>query len=99
VGILTIVLPYWTETDQHAMLWTGTAASAIDLSTLLPANFSSSEATAIDPTGNIFGWALDSSGNYHAIEWSSVTAPEPASLSVLALSTALFARRRSPQPK
>ena len=62
--------------ETHAVAWNGSAASAVDLQTLLPAGYTESEALAVDSSGNIFGVAFDSAGNEHAIEW---TVPEPAS--------------------
>ncbi len=42
----------------HAMVWSGTAVSAIDLHLLLPPGYASSQAVAIDPaTGTVFGFA------------------------------------------
>ena len=60
-----------------AALWTGTAASAIDLAKLLPFTATRSLAYTIDPQGNAWGTATDSTGVIHSIEWSPV--PEPAS--------------------
>ena len=57
-----------TGGNYHALLWTGTAASGIDLNAVLPATFTTSEATAVDSNGNVFGYAVDSSGAYHVIE-------------------------------
>ncbi|HEY8748065.1 MAG TPA: DUF4082 domain-containing protein [Tepidisphaeraceae bacterium] len=54
----------------HALLWSGTAASITDLQQYLPANFTASRAYSIDANGNIFGEAQDSSGSYHAVEWT-----------------------------
>lgn len=53
----------------HAVVWTGTANSAIDLQALLPARYTQSIGSSIDPAGNVFGWANDSAGNYYAVEW------------------------------
>ncbi len=50
------------------LLWTGTAASAVDLQALLPSDFSSSTARAIDPYGNIVGSAFVGATSY-AVEW------------------------------
>ena len=56
-----------TGGNFHALLWAGAAASAVDLNTLLP-SFTSSQATAIDPYGNIVGSASNGSGS-HAVVW------------------------------
>jgi hypothetical protein len=84
--------------DFHALLWTGTASSAIDLETLLPSSgtWDYSQAFSIDPSGNVYGVAY---GTYngltttYAVEWSPV--PEPASATLFGLAgIALLARRR-----
>lgn len=74
---------------SHALLWQGSAASQVDLQSLLPAGFTSSAACSIDAAGNIYGYAVDSSGQYHAVQW----VPEPGGL-VLAGGVALLAQRR-----
>jgi hypothetical protein len=86
--------------DAIALLWSGTAASAVNLQSLLPASgtWEFSNAYSIDANGNIFGTAYgtyDSSTGYFAVEWSPV--PDPASFSVLALGlpTLLLRRRRN----
>ncbi len=59
-----------TGGNNHALLWTGTAASAIDLHALLPAGFYWSQAQAVDPYGNIVGYAITSiDGAEHAVAW------------------------------
>jgi uncharacterized membrane protein len=62
-------------TRHHAMLWDGTAQSAVDLQLELPSTISNSEAYSIDAAGNVFGVAYDSTGGAYAVEWSP--APEP----------------------
>jgi hypothetical protein len=71
---------------QDAVLWSGTAVSAIDLSLLLPFASTDSTAFTIDPEGNIWGTATDSTGAIHAVEWSPV--PEPAGWFLLAAGAA-----------
>jgi hypothetical protein len=66
----------------HAILWSGTADSAIDLNSLLPFQSGSSTAYTIDAQGNIWGIANDMQGNLHAVEWSPV--PEPATCALFA---------------
>ena len=79
----------------HAILWSGSATSAIDLQQFLPSNFIYSEANAIDSQGNIVGNALDNTRRTHAILWQPV--PEPATFVMLgigALSLGFFWRRK-----
>ena len=73
-----------------AMVWNGTADSATDLGSLLPTNFTS-EATSIDPAGDVFGIARDSLGNGTAVEW--VPVPEPSAMTLVFATAALIHRR------
>jgi hypothetical protein len=84
----------------HAFLWSGTAASMLDLQPLLPGQYSDSAAYYIDPSDNVFGEAY---GTYNgvtgefAVEWSPTSnVPEPATASLILISTAgfLFRPRR-----
>jgi hypothetical protein len=81
--------------NLQALLWTDTAASAVDLETFLPSNdsWTSSSADSIDSNGNVFGYAIDSNNNYFAVEWSPV--PEPTMDTVLlTIAAGLLLRRR-----
>ncbi len=81
-------------TNYHAMVWSGTADSAVDLHALLPPGFIASLAYDIDANGNIFGTATEASGTvYDSIEWAVVPEPSQISLAALALIT-LFIRGR-----
>jgi uncharacterized membrane protein len=54
----------------HALLWTGSAGSVIDLQQYLPTTFTSSEAYAIDASGEILGSAYSTSTvSWHAVLW------------------------------
>jgi hypothetical protein len=79
---------------EHAMVWSGTAESAVDLHALLPPalRFARSSAFAIDEFGNVFGRAETPDGD-HAIMWA---VPEPGlgGLAMLAVVHGLFGRRR-----
>ena len=78
---------------DHALLWNDTASSVIDLQTFLPASYSQSHAYSIDANGNIFGDVTrELDGATLAMEWVAV--PEPSSLAVLGVATALLTRRR-----
>jgi hypothetical protein len=81
-----------------AMLWSGSAASAVKLQTLLPTGaWTGSTAYSIDDAGNVFGVAAGTfngvSGTY-AVQWSPV--PEPATASLLAIAAISMLRARSP---
>jgi hypothetical protein len=77
----------------RAVVWSGTAASAVDLEALLPANLTQSWAVNIDSEGNVFGFALDEAeGTFHAVEWSPT--PEPSVLVLAGFGAALLRHRR-----
>jgi MYXO-CTERM domain-containing protein len=83
--------------ERHAVLWSGTADSVIDLHQFLPnpERFVLSTAEDIDDAGNVYGWALEEGspgGRFHAIVWQVV--PEPSAAGVLALAAAGLLRRR-----
>ncbi len=78
-------------TNPHALLWSGSAASYFDLQSVLPASFAGSYASSIDGS-SVYGFAVDTSGNYHAIEWTIV--PEPGSVGLLGLTMLACAPRR-----
>jgi hypothetical protein len=77
---------------HHALVWSGTAASAVNLQAVLPSAFVSSTAYSIDPAGNIFGIATDSSGRSHAVEW---VVPDPSAVELAPLLLAMMALPRA----
>jgi hypothetical protein len=54
---------------QHAMAWTGTAGSAVDLNQFLPAGYTDASARAIDAGGNIVGFASQPGQASHMLMW------------------------------
>jgi hypothetical protein len=61
----------------HALLWSGTADSAIDLNRFLPSGYNTdSRALAINSTGDVVGWGSGTKG-LHAFLWRLVTKPHP----------------------
>jgi hypothetical protein len=64
---------------SHAVVWQGSAESAIDLHTFLPQSYKDSAATGIDDQGNVLGVAIDSDGTAHDMLWRAAKAPSSAS--------------------
>ena len=83
----------------NVTIWSGSAASAVNLSALMPSTFFvpyegiNSLANAplyLDANGNVFGYALDNSTQlYHAIEFSPVPEPSSAAIGISAVLTLL----------
>ena len=67
--------------EVHAMLWSGTAASFIDLHSFLPEGRTNSVARGIDSEGNIVGYA-----DGQAVMWT-VTIPASGTVILAALGT------------
>jgi hypothetical protein len=86
-----------TIISGNALLWSGTADSAVNLQTLLPATgtWFNSYAFWIDPAGNVYGTAQGINAGAEAtfsLEWSPV--PEPATGSLVLIGGAgVFMRR------
>jgi hypothetical protein len=59
-----------TASHFHATLWTGTAASQVDLS---PAGYQDSHGTATDGDRQ-FGWGIDANDQIHALAWNDTAA-------------------------
>ena len=79
----------------HAVLWSGTADSALDLGALLPAEYGTSVAEAIDEAGNVAGFAIHTPSNTtHAVVWLAVPEPTAALLLPCAAAAALLRRPR-----
>jgi hypothetical protein len=72
---------YRQGVGDHAFVWSGSAASGVDLHTLLPLTWQDSVATSIDELGNIVGTAHDNTGALRAVMW--VPTPEPTTLLLL----------------
>lgn len=75
----------------HALLWDDTAASVIDLQSVLPASFRYSYAYSISGD-TVYGVAYDTDNKAHAIAW---TVPEPTGVTLLACGAGLLLLRRS----
>ncbi|MBA3725912.1 MAG: hypothetical protein H0W86_05545 [Armatimonadetes bacterium] len=69
--------------QAHAVVWSGTAESRLDLGQFLPGVFIESRATGIDENGTIVGWGIDSEFAFRPLVWTPV--PEPGSLTAFAI--------------
>jgi hypothetical protein len=92
---------YGVNNVQHAMMWSETAASAVDLHALLPAGgvWFDSYASSVDEAGNVYGTAdgtFDGVTGTYVVEWSAAAVPEPTGLTAvsLAMAAGLLGRRR-----
>jgi hypothetical protein len=74
--------------SEHALVWSGTEASRLDLHQFLPGTFSRSIATGIDANGAIVGYAGDI-GQEVPVVWTPV--PEPTTFAALFLGLGLLA--------
>ena len=85
------------EGTTHAIVWNGTAESAIDLHQYLNLpGISQSGATSIAANGDIVGWASGPSGNYtYAVLWRLVPEPSTGTLVCCGLLAAACFRRRT----
>jgi hypothetical protein len=54
---------------HHALVWTGTPTSCVDLQQFLPPGSIGSMAVSIDAKGDIAGWEIFGLDSYHAVEW------------------------------
>jgi hypothetical protein len=59
---------------RHALVWSGSAESVVDLNQFMPLGFTDAAATGIDAAGNVVGWAVKGSANgtagMHAVMWT-----------------------------
>ena len=89
-----IVTPAPPAPTPHAVVWSGSATSYVDLQQFLPSTFTVSQAQVIDADGDIIGWASGSDGVAHAMLWVP-DAPEPASLMVAVVGAGCLLTRRN----
>ena len=56
---------------NHALVWSGSTSSMLDLNQFLPAGYTDAQAYGIDPQGNIVGMASNDSAHnlWHAVMW------------------------------
>lgn len=82
---------------ERAALWSGTAASWVDLHALLPSNYNYSEARSVWSDGvntYVAGIGVNTStGNYEALLWTQPI-PAPGTVALLGLGGLFAARRR-----
>jgi hypothetical protein len=56
--------------DMHAMVWSGTSDSAVDLHASLGKEFTTSRAYTIDAEGNVYGTARGAKYELYAVRWT-----------------------------
>jgi hypothetical protein len=70
--------PFTLDGHSHALVWSGDAASVVDLNQYLPEGFTDAAATGISADGTVVGWASRGSSsnpaNVHAVMWMPVAA-------------------------
>lgn len=86
VGFGLVISALNVPTRSHALVWSGSANSAIDLNQFMPIGFTESAATGIDLAGNIVGWASKGShfnpANVHAVMWKPTASPDSFTQSI-----------------
>jgi hypothetical protein len=84
-----------TADELRATIWTGnTAGSAFDLQQFLSSDYSGSQITGVDASGNFYGIGFLAAGGSRAIEWINTgPIPEPAGLSFFGLLLPLLRRK------
>jgi len=89
-----------TSNTTHAVVWYGPGTPAVDLNALIPANsgWTLLQAQSINDNGQITGWGYlngDTTQFYgFVLSPAAAAAPEPASLSMLALAGMILLRRK-----
>ena len=78
--------------DEHALRWSGTEASRLDLHQFLPRDFENSVATGVDENGNIVGYGTLLGVGTVPLVWTPV--PEPTTVAVLAVGLFVLAMRK-----
>jgi hypothetical protein len=85
--------------QSSALVWSGTAASAINLQTFVPANLLGSIARTIDGFGNIFGNAGDASLTQHSVAWAPIFTQFTSPLTPIAAGAGNGATIPNPAPQ
>jgi hypothetical protein len=88
-----------TGNNYQALLWTGTADSAVNLQALLPltGTWTASSAAALDSFGDIYGIAQGTFNDvtgFFAVEWSPVPEPTTGSMLLIICAGTLLRRRK-----
>lgn len=71
-GYGSVGIPAGPITAYHAIAWTGTNHTFVDLHAFVPAGYTSSRASGVDAQGNISGTITTSAGASHAVIWVPV---------------------------
>jgi hypothetical protein len=91
-GQYQVGIGYPYSNNYHAMIWSGSSESAIDLHAYLPQEYAKSIAQGVDIYGNVVGYAfLASNPDWgQAVMWQI---PEPATMILLAAGGMILRRR------